>query len=199
MSQVITWREKNGRQKRVETPGFHDRLTGADICKQFLSLRGYQERQVYLATVMRSYPLQVMDSGLIALFDGEKDYLRTSGKIEWLHRLAAYSNKARRAFDKLDERQQKIVLGVLVEKQPIEAAAKTLRITRKHCHNLFWQAVERLFPDYKNARPRPAIRHLRKVLDVLTDESDESGKSWRVKYGSEEDANRMGIEAGKLS
>lgn len=184
MTAVLTWRDKSGRQRQLETPGLHDRLTGADIRKKFLSLRGYQERQLYLFIVMRSYPLQVAESGLIPFFDGdEKGSLKTSAKIEWLHRLEAYSNAARPAFNELDDRQQKLILLVLPEKRSIEAAARALKISRKHCHNLFWQAVGGLFPDYQKVRARPTLRLLREQLAMLMGPET----SWREQSGNSED------------
>lgn len=101
MAGLLEWRVNGGRTRSVELPGFHESLTGDDIRKKFLSLRGIHERQMFLFLVMRDHPLQLVDSGLIAWFDDEKDYLKTSDKIGWLHRLKAYSNTARPAFDKL--------------------------------------------------------------------------------------------------
>jgi hypothetical protein len=177
----MAWRENGGRIRRVELPGMHDSLTGADIRKKFLSLRGLQERQVYLLTIMTEYPLQVADSGLIAWFDDEKDYLKTSRKIEWLDRLADYSLTSSRAFYGLHEAKQGLILMVLAEERSIEKAARTLKQSRKHCHNLFWQAIESIFPDYKNVHPRPTTRKLREqlavLMDLVTSSRERSGNS----------------------
>lgn len=70
---------------------------------------------------------------------------------------------------------------VLVEKRSIEKAALALKVSRKHCHNLFWQAVESVFPDYKYARPRPTVRKLRELLAMFmepeTSSREQSGNS----------------------
>lgn len=180
MNLVTAWRYKGGRQRQVETPGLHDRLTAAELRKKFLSLRGYEERQVYLASVMRDYPLQLIGSGLIPLFDAdEKACLKTSVKIEWMHRLAAYSNTARRAFDTLDDRQQKLLLMVLAEKRSVEKTAAALKISRKRCNELYKQAVLTVFPEYNEELP--PVRKLREQLAMLmepvTSSKEQSGNS----------------------
>jgi|SRR5579875_1152467 len=185
MGQVLTWREGSGRTKRVELPGLHDQLTGAEIRKKFLSLRGYQQKQVYLLTVMHDYPLQVVESGLIAIFDEEKNHLGTSCKIEWLKRLRAYSDQrglqAYEAFNKLNDKQQKIILMVLAEKHSIERAARNLGISRQHCNELYKSAILSVFPEYKEELP--PVRRLREIVSTLM-EPDTSG---RERSGNTED------------
>jgi hypothetical protein len=158
------WREKGGPIKHVKVPGFHARLTGPDIRKQFFSLRGHEKKQRFLVSVMRDYPLQVVDSGLIALFDTEEACVKRSETLKWVHRLARYSNNAPSAFQALKERQQRILLMVLHEGRSIEDAARALqpRISRKHCYTLFKSAVLSVFPEYKEARL--TVRKLRDQL-----------------------------------
>jgi hypothetical protein len=179
----VTWRRKGGRIHQCVMPSRGEPLGAEEIRNTFLSLRGIEERQTYLLFVMHEYPLQVVSSGLIAWFDGEEACLKTSKKLEWLHRLPNHSNTARSAFDKLTQEQQDLVLLVLAEGKSVGSAAQALKVSRQHVYHLFWKAVDSVFSPNEDNRRR-SIRKIRDLLDVTMG----SESSSREVSGYSEDA-----------
>jgi hypothetical protein len=178
----VTWQGEDGRIHQLDMTTRHARLGAEQIRKKFFSLRGIEERQTYLLFVMHEYPLQVVSSGLIAWFDGERACLKTSKKLEWLHRLPNHSNTARSAFDKLTQKQQDLVLLVFAEGKSVRLAAQALKVSRQHGYHLFWKAVDSVFsPNEDNRR---SIRKIRDLLDVTMNPES----SWREVSGYSEDA-----------
>jgi hypothetical protein len=179
----VTWRRKGGRIHQLVMPSKGEPLGAEEIRKKFFSLRGIEERQAYLLFVMHEYPLQVVSSGLIAWFDGEEACLKTSKKLEWLHRLPNHSNTARSAFDKLTQEQQDLVLLVFAEGKSVGSAAQALKVSRQHVYHLFWKAVDSVFSPNEDNRRR-SIRQIRATLDVTMNPES----SWREVSGYSEDA-----------
>jgi hypothetical protein len=179
----FTWRGEDGRIHQLDMPTRYARLGAEQIRKKFFSLRGIEERQTYLLFVMHEYPLQVVSSGLIAWFDGEEACLKTSKKLEWLHRLPNHSNTARSAFDKLTQEQQDLVLLVFAEGKSVRLAARALKVSRQHGYHLFWKAVDSVFFPNEDNRRR-SIRKIRDLLDVTMG----SESSSREVSGYSEDA-----------